>query len=67
MDSEADKEMKVMCDVIHKQLHSEIFLRYANAEIKVNRVARSVVGHMLAAKNFFDAECAIDEKLRSYV
>ena len=65
--SEADKEMKVVCDAVHKQLHSKIFLRYASVEIKVNRVARSVVGHMLAAKNFFDVECTIDEKLRAYV
>lgn len=65
--SEADKEMKVMCDAVHKQLHREIFLCYENVEVKVNRVARSVIGHMLAAKNFYDAECTIDNALRAYV
>lgn len=35
--------------------------------VKANRVARSVVGHMLAAKRFYDEECNVDKVMRKYV
>lgn len=38
-----------------------------NVPIKVNRLARAICGHVLAAKNFYDDSCLIDEQLREYI
>lgn len=35
--------------------------------VKINRLCRAICGHILAAKNFFDDICIIDQKLRDYV
>lgn len=35
--------------------------------VKINRLCRAICGHLLAAKNFYDDKCIIDEELRKYV
>ena len=62
---ETDKPLKEFCDAIKKNL--QFRHKYFNCRIKPNCVARAVVGHMLAAKDFYDSECIIDQKLREYV
>ena len=63
--SDADKPLKALCDQIHSNLKGGN--NYINCHIKPNRVARAVLGHMLAAKDFFDDACVVDKALREYV
>lgn len=36
-------------------------------QVRINRLTRAVLGHLLAAKNFYDDRCTVDKKLRKYV
>lgn len=38
-----------------------------NVPVKVNRLARAICGHLLAAKEYFEDICLIDKRLREYV
>lgn len=62
--SETDKELKKLCDVFKQNLQYNN--RFFNCRVKPNRVARAVVGHMLAAKDFYDDKCLVDVALREY-
>lgn len=44
----------------------KVIPQHIQFKIQVNKVCRSIVGHLLAAKNFHDSECMIDRKLREY-
>lgn len=35
--------------------------------IQVNKLCRAIVGHFLAAKNFYDMNCMVDKMLREYL
>lgn len=62
-----DKELQKFCDTLAKCINSKLYIRVISTTIKPDRVARAVVGHILAAKNFFDDECIIDKRLRKYM
>jgi len=38
-----------------------------NVPVKVNRLARAICGHLLAAKEYYEETCLIDKRLREYV
>jgi len=63
--SDTDKPLKDFCDQIRSNLKAGN--NYINCRIKPNRIARAVLGHMLAAKDFFDDSCLVDKALREYV
>lgn len=63
--SELDKSLQQLCEGVKKNM--KVGARYYNCRIKPNRVARAVVGHMLAAKDYYDDKCSIDAELREYV
>lgn len=66
--NETDPVYKLLVDSIVTGIQSKMML-HDNfiIDVQVNRLARSVVGHILAAKNFYDDECIVDMKLRQYI
>lgn len=62
-----DPEYKALVDNLFLRTQSKLIMPDSfTIEVKPNRLARAVVGHMLAAKNFFDGDCIIDKELRQY-
>ncbi len=62
-----DKELQLFCESASRVIKSKLFIPIISADIRVNRVSRGVVGHLLAAKNFYDDKCLIDVALRNYL
>ncbi len=62
-----DKELQRFCEAIAHNLKCDIYVPFISVDIRVNRVTRGVVGHLLAAKNFYDTDCLVDVELRKYL
>lgn len=62
-----DKELKTFCDELSRSMKSPLCIPLISVSISPDRVAHAVVGHMLAAKNFYDDDCVVDKDLRKYV
>ncbi len=66
--STKDRALKEFCDQVKSQLfHNTINSQYTICNIDANMVAKGVVGHLLAAKDFYDDQSLIDRELRQYV
>ena len=64
---DTDPAYKLLVESIIRCIQSNLALLDAfEIDVQVNRLARSVVGHMLASKNFYDNDCTIDKQLRQY-
>lgn len=62
-----DPAYKKLVDCIVNLLQQEAPLKGVfHVTTAVNRVARAVVGHLLASKNYYDDKCTIDKRLRKY-
>ena len=65
--SDTDPAYKLLVDKIIAEIQSKlVLLEDFEIDAQVNRLARSVVGHMLASKNFYDDSCTVDKQLRQY-
>lgn len=62
-----DKELQIFCDTIAHSIRSKIIIPTISVDIRINRVARAVAGHFLAAKDFYDDNCLVDVNLRKYL
>ena len=63
-----DKALKDFCDQIKRRSNSKLVLSMLfNCHIHANAVAKAVIGHMLAAKEYYDEDSAIEKVLRPYV
>ena len=61
-----DITYKEYIDAIESIIFSgNILPRYLTIKVEINRLCRAIVGHLLAAKNFYD-DCEIDKELRKY-
>ena len=62
-----DQALKEFYDQVRQKLSSKIYLpRWINIDAEVNRVSRSIIGHFLAAKDYYD-DNKLDKDLREYV
>lgn len=63
-----DKELADFTSKISTVMTSSILLpeHIVIHDVQINKVARAICGHMLAAKNFFDEKCLIDMELREF-
>lgn len=62
-----DKELLNIVDTIYKLLYSEISLSTViPLKFKINKITRSICGHILAIKNYYDTSSLIDKDLRNY-
>ena len=59
-----DKFTKDLTKIIKSTI---ILPRMIKITVEVNKLCRSICGHMLAAKNFYDTDSLIDMDLRAYV
>ncbi|MBE6829083.1 MAG: hypothetical protein E7519_02605 [Ruminococcaceae bacterium] len=65
--SNYDPELNIFTKSVKELMVSSIKLpSKILVSVKVNKLARAVCGHLLAAKNFYDSEILIDKKLRKY-
>ncbi|MEL7602598.1 MAG: hypothetical protein AAGU77_05520 [Bacillota bacterium] len=61
-----DVEYGRIYDIIDKYLNSNQKYRAIEFDCHINKLARAIIGHLLASKNFYDEEFAIDIELRKY-
>ena len=64
--NKTDKALKELIDRIKNGLKNIQYSHYLNCNIQVNRVARAVVGHMLASKEYYDDQTITDTVLRDF-
>lgn len=62
-----DKELKKFVDITHTSISTTLTEhRYQQCELNANKIARSVVGHLLAAKTEYDEHTEVDLALRQF-
>ena len=61
-----DIPLKHFIDEIKRGASKMNYSPYLNCVISVNRVARAVIGHLLAAKEFYDDKTKTDAQLREF-
>lgn len=64
---ENDKVYQDFISEVDKQVRSHILLPKIVVPVRINRLCRAMIGHMLAAKNRFEQEVIPDEQMRDYV
>lgn len=65
--AETDPSYKELTNTLLSSLSGEQRLPQKFAvEVSINRLSRSIVGHFLSAKNFYDDQCTVDIALREY-
>ena len=65
--SKYDTEYKTVYDEVSQIAKSTLSLpKLITIECSVNRYARSIIGHFLSAKNYYDKDCIVDTVLRNY-
>lgn len=63
-DVELDKLVQSVKNILSSSLNLPSLLKLS--DVKINKVARSICGHILAAKNYYDKSSLIDKSLRAY-
>ena len=64
---DTDPAYKALVDGIIMRIRSDSISQHEfSVDVQVNRLSRSVVGHLLAAKNFYDKDCIVDKQLRKF-
>jgi len=62
-----DKELECLTKFTHSLLTSKLTLpSNISLSLNINKLSRSIVGHILAARNHFEAQVLTDLKLREY-
>lgn len=64
---ENDKVFQQFIDDVQKQIQSGILLKEILVTVKINRLCRAMIGHLLAAKNSYEPDVIPDEKMRAYM
>ena len=63
----SDKSLKEFIDLIKSGISKRASSPFHNCNIYVNRVARAVIGHILASKEYYDNEITTDKHLRAFL
>lgn len=62
-----DIELKELVDILNLMMISNVKLPNETViNVNVNRIARSIIGHLLAAKKDYDSKTLIDKRLRKF-
>lgn len=64
---ENDKVYQEFIIAVREQVESRLFLNSIVVPVKINRLCRAMIGHMLAAKNTYQGDVIPDQKMREYV